>query len=59
MSLGNHYYRTSLLSLFIEDKVKKKRAHSDLLICLLKIPKLSLQLGAWDEQQEQKLFKRN
>ena len=24
MSLGNHYYRTSLLSLFIEDKVKKK-----------------------------------
>lgn len=22
--LGNHYYRTSLLSLFIEDEVKKK-----------------------------------
>lgn len=38
--LRNHYYKTSLLSLFIEDEVKKKRA-SDSYICL-KIPKLSL-----------------
>lgn len=30
--LGNHYLRTSLLNLFIEDEVKKKRAHSDLLM---------------------------